>query len=55
MKQSNSGIRIVYAYDADHGQIEFIEFVEIYHKNSQENHDIEYIKKLYENIDHLPS
>jgi hypothetical protein len=37
-KNSNkSGIRITYAYDTINETIEFIEFIEIYHKSSQEN------------------
>lgn len=55
MKQSNSGIRIIYAYDAKKAQIEFVEFIEIYHKNEQENHSEELIKKTYEWMSELPS
>lgn len=43
---SNSWIRIIYKYEKDTDTIEFenIEFIEIYHKNTKENHDIERIK-----------
>lgn len=46
-----SGIRIIYKYSKEKSEIEFsiIEFVEIYHKNIKENHDIERIKKYYKN------
>ena len=39
MRLANSGIRIVYVYDSESGKIEFIEFVEIYHKNDRDDHD----------------
>lgn len=55
MKKSQSGIRIVYAYDPEHHIFEFVEFIEIYHKNTQENHDVELIKKLYLGVMDLPS
>lgn len=46
---SNSGLRIVYRYIDETWEIEFseIEFVEIFHKNQKENHDIERIRKYY--------
>ena len=47
MKLANSGIRIVYAYDGNSGTIEFIEFIEIYHKNNQEDHDRELLIREY--------
>jgi mRNA-degrading endonuclease RelE of RelBE toxin-antitoxin system len=55
IKKTNSGIRIIYTYDPESTTYEFIEFIEIYHKNAQENHDIELIKKLYTGITNLPS
>jgi len=55
MKKANSWIRIVYMYDPKWGTVEFVEFVEIYHKNKQVNHDTKLIRKLYKNIDTLPS
>jgi len=44
---SNSWIRIIYKYIAEKGSIELyeIEFIEIYHKNSKTNHDVERINK----------
>ena len=51
----NSGIRIVYAYNPEQDCIEFIEFIEIYHKNTQENHNIELLKKIYIWKTDLPS
>lgn len=55
MQQTNSGIRIVYAYDGEENCIEFVEFVEIYHKNHQENHDAEKLRKIYKGKTDLPS
>ena len=55
MRLANSGIRIVYAYDGENKTIEFIEFVEIYHKSDRDNHDIELILREYTGItDILP-
>lgn len=46
---SNGDIRIIYKYSYEDNTIEFceIEFIEIFHKNKKENHDIERIKKYY--------
>lgn len=46
---SNSWIRIIYKYEKNLNIINFeeIEFIEIYHKNNKENHDIERIKNNY--------
>jgi len=42
-------MRLVYKYSGEDNSIEFceIEFIEIFHKNQKENHDIERIKKYY--------
>lgn len=53
--KSNSHLRIIFAYDEQNEHIQFIEFIEIYHKNSQSNHDIELIRKNYKWITDLPS
>lgn len=53
MRLANSGIRIVYVYDSTSGKIEFIEFVEVYHKNEKENHDITLIRDCYSGIESL--
>jgi len=47
--KSNWDIRIIYKYSIETNSIEFceIEFIEIFHKNNKENHDIERIKKYY--------
>ena len=46
-KQSqNSWIRIIYRYLEDQEIIE-LTYIEIYHKNQKENHDIERIKKYF--------
>ncbi len=50
MKLANSGIRIVYAYDSTSGKIEFIEFVEMYHKNEKDNHDTTFIRDCYSGV-----
>ena len=46
---SNSWIRIIYKYSNENNSIELyeIEFIEIYHKNSKENHNIERLKNNY--------
>ncbi|MDD4530856.1 MAG: hypothetical protein PHO80_04900 [Candidatus Gracilibacteria bacterium] len=46
---SNSGIRIIYKYEKNLKIINFeeIEFIEIYHKNNKENHDVDRIKNNY--------
>ena len=45
--KSNWDIRIIYRYSEESDEIEFceIEFIEIFHKNTKDNHDIERIKK----------
>ncbi len=49
-KNSNkSGIRIIYAYDITSDTIEFIEFIEIYHKWAQENENRNRIIEYYKN------
>ena len=53
MKLANSGIRIVYAYDSKSGKIEFIEFVEVYHKNDKDNHDTTFIRDCYSGLESL--
>ncbi len=50
MRLANSGIRIVYVYDGESKMIEFIEFVEIYHKNDRDNHDTELILREYTGV-----
>lgn len=55
MRLANSGLRIVYAYDRENDQLEFVEFVEIYHKNNQDNHNIELIKEHYTGVTDLGS
>lgn len=44
---TQSGIRIIYIYDANADTIEFIEFIEIYHKWSKEIENRERIIELY--------
>lgn len=44
---TQSGIRIIYAYDASSDTIEFIEFIKIYHKWTKEIEDRERILSLY--------
>jgi mRNA-degrading endonuclease YafQ of YafQ-DinJ toxin-antitoxin module len=46
---SNSWIRIIYKYEekSDIIKLESIKFIEIYHKNKKENHDIERIKNTF--------
>ena len=48
LKDSKS-IRVIYAYNEKTNIAEFIEiaFIEIFHKNKKDNHDIERIKKNY--------
>ena len=46
-KGSRSGFRIIYAHMQDS---EKIIFIEIYHKNNKSNHDIERIKKYFEEV-----
>lgn len=46
-KGSRSGFRIIYAHMHDS---EKIIFIEIYHKNNKSNHDIERIKKYFEEV-----
>lgn len=53
MKLANSGIRIAYAYDSTSGKIEFIEFVEMYHKNEKDNHDVTFIRDYYSGVINL--
>lgn len=43
-QSKNSWIRIIYCYSEESEELEFIE---IYHKNQKENHDIERIKQNY--------
>lgn len=45
-QSQNSGIRIVYRYLENEEIIE-LTYIEIYHKNQKENHDIERIKKNF--------
>lgn len=47
--RSNTDIRIVYKYSQANEAVEFCEinFIEIYHKNTKDNHNIERIKKHY--------
>ncbi len=47
--RTNWDIRIIYKYCYEDRTIEFceIEFIEIFHKNQKENHDIERIKKYF--------
>lgn len=47
-QSQNSGIRIVYRYLEDEELIE-LTYIEIYHKNQKENHNIERIKKYFSN------
>jgi Ca2+-binding EF-hand superfamily protein len=44
---SNSGIRIIYAYDTINETIEFVEFIEIYHKWTKEVEDRNRILETY--------
>lgn len=53
MRLANSGIRIVYVYDSTSRKIEFIEFVEVYHKNEKDNHDITFIRDCYSGVESL--
>lgn len=53
MRLADSGIRIIYAYDGENKAIKFIEFSEIYHKNTQEDHDKEYILTHYGGVTDL--
>jgi len=45
-QSQNSGIRIIYRYIEDEEIIE-LTYIEIYHKNQKENHDIERIRKNF--------
>ncbi|MCX6823548.1 MAG: hypothetical protein NT085_00265 [candidate division SR1 bacterium] len=45
-QSQNSGIRIIYRYFEDKEIIE-LTYIEIYHKNQKENHDIERIRKNF--------
>lgn len=47
--KDNKSIRIIYAYKEDTNSIDLIEIelVEIYNKNSKENHNIDRIRKYY--------
>ena len=45
-QSQNSGIRIIYRYLEDEEIIE-LTYIEIYHKNQKENHDIERIRKYF--------
>jgi len=47
--KSKWDLRIVYKFSNESNSIEFceIEFIEIFHKNTKENHDIKRIKKYY--------
>lgn len=45
-QSQNSGIRIIYRYIEDHDLIE-LTYIEIYHKNQKENHNIERIKNNF--------
>ena len=47
--RSNWDLRLIYKYSREGQSIEFleIEFIEIFHKNKKENHDIKRIKKYY--------
>ena len=38
-RKGNNEIMLIYVYDSEHKHIEFIEFVEIYHKNQKSHHD----------------
>ena len=44
---NNSGIRIIYAYDTVSETIEFVEFIEIYHKWAKEMEDRNRIMEQY--------
>lgn len=44
---TQSGIRIIYVYDASSDTIEFIEFIEIYHKWMKEVEDRKRILEVY--------
>jgi mRNA-degrading endonuclease RelE of RelBE toxin-antitoxin system len=44
---NNSGIRIIYAYDNVSETIEFVEFIEIYHKWTKETEDRDRIIEQY--------
>ena len=48
-QSQNSGIRIIYRYIEDKELIE-LTYIEIFHKNQKENHDIERIKKHFTKI-----
>ena len=50
---TNSGIRIIYVYDKSSEVIEFIEFIEIYHKGSKELEDRSRIIDIYKNRERL--
>ena len=52
---TQSGIRIIYVYDASNDMIEFIEFVEIYYKWQKEMEDRARIIDLYSWKDSLSS
>ena len=52
-QKTHNEIRIIYAYDSEHEHIEFIEFIEIYHKNQKANHDIKKIQELYGGVSYL--
>lgn len=43
-QSKNSWIRIIYCFDSENTRLDFIE---IYHKNDKENHDIKRIKDYY--------
>ncbi|MEI7558899.1 MAG: hypothetical protein WCJ45_09315 [bacterium] len=45
-QSQHSGIRIIYRYLEDEEIIE-LTYIEIYHKNQKENHDIERIRKNF--------
>ena len=47
--KSSKDLRLIYSYHEKENKIILIEFVEIYHKNQKENHNIERIKKYYWN------
>lgn len=46
----SSSFRVIYAYHENSGQIEMIEFLEIYAKNQQENHSTPLIQEYLDQI-----
>lgn len=47
-----SGLRVVYAY---HLEINLVEFIEIYYKGNQKNHDKKLIEKYLAQIFYTPT